>query len=184
MAFSKTWLEGIRRFQAEVKEPVADSSIESPAAALASLNVAVAAAPASYRDYLTEALRCYEHHLYRGAVMLVWAATMSHLYNVVGDHPGGVKAFEAANLHQLGGTKGYRNIRKRDDFFYLRDRTFLELAEKAGLYNRSTRAMLIDRLDLRNRCGHPTGYKVGREEAVIFIESLCLNVLSGSTLNW
>jgi hypothetical protein len=109
---------------------------------------------------------------------------MGYLYDVIGDHPGGIKAFERANKEQLGSSKGYRTIRKRDDFLYLRDRTFLELSEKAGLFNRSTRQLLVERLDLRNRCGHPTGYTIGREETVIFIESLCLNVLSGRTVNW
>jgi hypothetical protein len=50
--------------------------------------------------------------------------------------------------------------------------------------NRNARQLLEERLRLRNLCGHPTGYTPGREEAVIFIEGLVLNILSGSWLNW
>lgn len=181
---TEQWLVGVRSFQVEVREPVTDSSKEAPGVAHASLSEAIDKAPRSYRPYLHEALGCYENHLYRAAILMVWSATMSHLYDTIGDHPGGIKAFEQANRAQFGQSTAYRKVRKRDDFMYLRDRSFIELSEKAGLYNKSTRQMLIDRLDLRNRCGHPTGYTVGREETVIFVESLCLNVLSGSLLNW
>jgi hypothetical protein len=44
--------------------------------------------------------------------------------------------------------------------------------------------MLEERLRLRNLCGHPTGYVPGREETVIFVESLVLNILGGTMLNW
>lgn len=180
----KEWLEGVRAFQEQVRQPVADISTQAPAAALASLRDAVEKAPKSYKDYLAEALSCYENHLYRAAVLLVWSANMSRLYDAIGDRKGGIKSFEKENLARYQDSGAYRKVRNRDDLLYLKDRAFLELAERAGLYNRSTRMMLIERLDLRNRCSHPTGHAVGREEAVIFIESLCQNVISGKTLNW
>jgi hypothetical protein len=52
------------------------------------------------------------------------------------------------------------------------------------MYNRNARKILHERLELRNLCGHPTGYRVGREQTVVFVESLLLNILSGSWLNW
>ncbi len=177
-------LEGLRRLQSEFGEEVADVEQESPAAALESLEFAVAQAPREYRPYLEEALACYQHGLYRAAILMVWAAVIQHLYSVVGAHRGGVSAFEAANRARFGTARKYREIRKQDDFLYLGERDFLQLAEDVGMLNRNARKLLQERLDLRNLCGHPTQYRPGREEAVVFIESLLLNVLSGSWLNW
>ena len=177
-------LDGLRQLQDEFRAPVADVEQESPRAALTSLEDAVAAAPADYRAYLEEAVRCYENALYRAAILMVWSAVMQHLYSVASSHHGGVAAFEQANLAKFGGTGRYRKIVKADDFLYLGDDAFLQLGEDVGLYNRNARRLLGDRLTLRNLCGHPTKYQPGREETVIFIESLLLNVIGGAQLNW
>lgn len=177
-------LEGLRELQAAYGSPIADTTRQSPRAALESLEEAVADAPAEFREYLKEALGCYNNGLFRAAVLMVWAATMQHLYMVASRRPGGLKAFEAANLKRLGGSKNYRKIRKGDDFLYLRDWDFIQFGEDAGMFNRNLRRKLHQRLELRNDCGHPTKYKPGRDETVVFIESLILNVLGGAQLNW
>jgi hypothetical protein len=177
-------LAALRTFQEFHEAPVTDGPTQSPAVALKSLNDAVAAAPPDYRDYLVEAVTCYEQGLYRAGILIVWAAAMEHLYIVASDHPGGIRDLEAANLARFGNSKAYRQIKKKDDFLYLGEASWLQLAEDAGLMNRNARQMLTERLNLRNRCGHPTKYKPGREETVVFIESLLLNVLNGQMLNW
>jgi hypothetical protein len=91
---------------------------------------------------------------------------------------------ETANKARFGEMKKYRQVKKQDDLSYLGEKDFIWAAEDAGVFNRSARKLLHERLDLRNLCGHPTRYTPGREETVIFIESLLLNVLSGTWLNW
>ena len=178
-------LEGLRQLQTEFGEEVADVEQESPAAALESLEQAIAQAPKDYRPYLQEALACYQHGLYRAAILMVWAAVVQHLYSVAGSHRGGVTLVQAANKARFGNAKRkYREIKKQDDFLYLGERDFIQLAEDSGMLNRNARKVLHERLELRNLCGHPTQYRPGREETVIFIESLTLNVLTGSWLNW
>lgn len=174
----------LRELQEQVREPVVDVTKESPAAALHDLQDAIAKAPSAYREYLEEALACYEGGQLRAAILMVWAATVSHLFATVGNHGGGIKAFESANHARYGTSNSYRQIKKTDDFMYLRESQFIQLGEDAGMYNKTARVLLGERLDLRNRCGHPTGYKPGRGEVVIFIESLCQNILSGGMLNW
>jgi hypothetical protein len=144
----------------------------------------VAEAPANYRAYLEEAVACYDNGLFRAAILMVWAAVMEHLYMTAASHKNGIRDFESANHARFGNSKNYRQIKKRDDFLYLREYDFIQLGEYAGMLNRNARKLLHERLDLRNRCGHPTKYKPGREETVIFIESLLLNVLGGHQLNW
>jgi hypothetical protein len=167
---------------------VKDSKIEAPAQALHSLREAAASAPPGYQDYLDEAVRCYEGGMYRAAVLMVWSACIQHLFSVIEGHQGGVKAMEAANRARYGKTDplptGYKKIHKSDDLLYLKESAVLLLAEDAGLLNRNARDLLDEKLKLRNRCGHPTRYKPGREETVIFIESLVVNIIGGTMVNW
>jgi len=179
-------LGGLRQLQSEYggRVKVADADQESPAAALDSLEEAVKTAPAAYRPYLEEAVGCYRNGIYRAAILMVWAAVIQHLYQTVGGHRGGLNKLEKANKARFGSMKKYRQVKKQDDLSYLGEKDFLWAAEDAGVFNRNARKLLLERLDLRNLCGHPTGYQPGREETVVFIESLILNVLSGTLLNW
>ncbi|WP_182525952.1 hypothetical protein [Nocardioides dongkuii] len=174
----------LKNLQETYPTPVRDTAHESPAQALQSLVDARAAAPAEYADYLHEAVTAYENGLYRAAILMVWAASIEHLYGVVRARKGGVKAIQAANFSRYGTAKNYREIKKVDDLLYMSESQFLQIGEDAGIFNRNARQVLIERLSLRNRCGHPTGYRPGREETVVFIESLTLNILTGSWLNW
>jgi len=176
-------LERLRHFQALYGRP-ASSTPQSPAVALKTLNEAVTKAPTDYRDYLVEAISCYESGLYRAAILMVWAACVEHLYITASRHAHGVTAFEIANSARFGKSRIYREIKKKDDFLYIGEANWLQLAEDAGMMNRNARQLLTERLTLRNRCGHPTRYIPGSEETVVFIESLLLNVLSGQMLNW
>lgn len=172
------------QLQAEFGREVADVQRESPGAALDSLETALAGAPASYRPYLEEALECYRGGLYRAAILMVWAAVVQHLYSTAASHRGGVAAIETANKARFGTSRAYREMKKADDFLYLGEHAFIQIGEDAGMFNRNARQLLHERLKLRNLCGHPTGYTAGREETVVFVESLLLNILSGSWLNW
>jgi hypothetical protein len=174
----------LKQFQDLCPVPLAGSAFESPSQALQSLVDARAAAPVEYADYLHEAVSAYESGLYRAAILMVWAASIEHLYGVVRERKGGVGAIQAANLERYGMAKNYREIKKVDDLLYMSESQFLQLGEDAGMYNRNARQVLVERLNLRNRCGHPTGYTPGREETVVFIESLTLNILTGSWLKW
>jgi hypothetical protein len=178
-------LSGLRQLQGDYGAgEVIDAEHESPAAALDSLEEAVGRAPTDYRPYLEEAVRCYRNSLYRAAILMVWSATIQHLYSTVGEHRGGIAKVEKANKARFGTMKKYREVKKQDDLSYLGEKDLIWVAEDAGVFNRDARKLLHERLDLRNLCGHPTRYTPGREETVIFVESLVLNVLSGTWLNW
>jgi hypothetical protein len=143
-------LDGLRNLQEEYREPVVDLEVEAPRAALQSLEEAVVEAPADYRAYLEEAVACYDNGLLRAAILMVWAAVMEHLYLTAASRKNGIKSFEAVNNNRFGGSKNYRQIKKRDDFLYLREYDFIQLAEDTGMLNRNARKLLHERLDLRN----------------------------------
>lgn len=177
-------VEGLREFQELFRQPVSDLEIESPVEALSSLQAAATAAPDSYSDYLSEALACYEGGQFRAAVLMVWSAAVAHMLDAISAHRGGISAYEAANVSRYGGSRAYREIRKRGDLMYLKESQLIQLGEDAGMYDRNARSVLEQSLDLRNKCGHPTGFVPGRGEVVIFIERLLLNVIGGAMLSW
>lgn len=177
-------LNNLRALQKAYSIPVRDVTRQNPAQALHTLRETAQKSRSEYRDYLNEAVDCYENRCYRGSVLMVWSAVMEHLYQTVSSHKDGIRLIEAANLQRFASSKNYRTIRKRDDLLYLSDANFFFLCEDSGLLNKNARMLLTEKLNLRNRCGHPTRYVIAREETVIFIESLINNILSGSMLNW
>jgi hypothetical protein len=177
-------LERLREFQEAYRLPVTDIRTQAPAQALHSLRESAASAPANYRPYLEEAIDCYEASAYRGAVLMVWTATIEHVYSVIERHQYGFKLFEAENIKRFENSKNYKRITKKNDLLYVNDANFFLLCEDAGVFNKNARSILDDALKTRNRCGHPTGVVVGREEVVIFIERLINNFISGRLIDW
>jgi hypothetical protein len=187
MASEDAWgnkLDRLRQFQDAYRLPVSDIARQAPAQALHTLRDSVERAPESYRPYLEEAVDCYEAGAYRGAVLMVWAATVEHLYSVIEEQRGGFRLIEAENFKRFEKSNTYRKVSKKNDLLYLNDRNFILLCEDAGVFNKNARSFLDEALATRNRCGHPTGYRVGREEVVIFIERLINNIISGAMLTW
>lgn len=177
-------LERLRTFQESYSIPVSDLSTQAPVAALHSLRDATSKAPKTYRDYLNEAVDCYEQGAYRAAVLMVWSATVEHLYSAIEAHSGGFRAMESANQARFTTSRTYKRIGKKNDLLYLSEKNFLQLCEDAGVFNRNARKLLEEKLDTRNRCGHPTGYVLGREETVVFIESLINNIVNDAMMAW
>ena len=176
--------ERLRTFQEAYSIPVTDVSKQAPVEALHSLRDATRKAPKSYQDYLNEAVDCYEQGAYRGAVLMVWSSTVEHIYSAIEAHANGFKAMESANKARFGTSRTYKRIGKKNDLLYLNDKNFLQLCEDAGVFNRNAKKLLEEKLDTRNRCGHPTGYVIGREEAVVFIESLINNIINDAMMDW
>lgn len=177
-------LERLREFQEAYRLPVSDIARQAPAQALHSLRESAASTPGNYRQYLEEAIDCYEASAYRGAVLMVWAATIEHIYSVIEGHQSGFKLIEVENFKRFEKSNGYRKISKKNDLLYVNDKNFFLICEDAGVFNKNARSILDDALNTRNRCGHPTGYAVGREEVVIFIERLINNFISGAMIDW
>lgn len=103
---------------------------------------------------------------------MVWLATVEHIYSAIASQRAGFKTLEKHNAARFGQSSAYKKVEKKDDLLYLSDQNFFQICEDARVFNKNARKLLTGKLDTRNRCGHPTGYVIGREEAVVFIESL------------
>jgi hypothetical protein len=65
-----------------------------------------------------------------------------------------------------------REIKKADDFAYIKESVLLLAAEGVGVLDKNQRTTLGEALDLRNKCGHPTKYAPGIHKASSFVEDV------------
>lgn len=132
------------------------------------------------RDFLKEAIDCYEVGAYRAAIILVWILTLDHLYEYILVH-----ALTSFNS-ELAKVKDKRVkicvIRKKDDFCDIPENKFIEICRAANIISNDIRKILDVKLGIRNSCAHPSGIKVAQVKAADFIQDLVPNILLKYTL--
>lgn len=120
------------------------------------------------RGYVEEAILCLEVGALRAAIVFVWTAAIRELHQKAWTEMGGSVINPAI---QKQDSKA-RKVKKADDFAYVKDRTFLDASPEMGLLDKGEKDTLVEALNLRNRCGHPTQYKPGGDRARSFIEDV------------
>lgn len=119
------------------------------------------------KGFITEAVTCLQVGALKAAIVFVWAGAVRTLQEKV--IATGLSAVNAAIL--IHDPKA-RQVKKLDDFQYIKDKTFLLAAEGVGILDKAERTTLGEALDLRNKCGHPTKYNPGPNKAKSFIEDV------------
>ena len=119
------------------------------------------------RDYILEAIRCLRFDAIRPAIVFLWAGAVSvlRIKCVVKGLP---QINVAVHIHEPKS----REIKKADDFAYIKESTLLLVAEGVGVLDKNQRTTLGEALDLRNKCGHPTKYTPGIIKASSFVEDV------------
>lgn len=126
---------------------------------------------ADAREFLTEAVVCAEQSLFRAAVVLSWVGAMALLHErAVARHLAAVNA--EATLRDAK----WKPAKTTDDLGKLKEATFLEVAQAAGMMGKNVKQELDGCLKLRNSCGHPTSLKIGPNRVAAHLETLALNV--------
>jgi hypothetical protein len=127
------------------------------------------------RDFLQEAIDCYEIGAKRAAIVMVWILTMHHLFRHIFAH--GLAAFNA----ELAKVKDKRVkvsvVTKLDDFSDIPEGIFIELTRAAGIISNDVRKILDTKLGIRNTSAHPSGVKISEVKATEFITDLVENVI-------
>ena len=123
------------------------------------------------REFVEEAIKCYESSLFRSAIVMSWLAAVAVLHQLV--IPNHLSAFNAALQRRNPKAKPVRNVR---DIENLRESDFIDLLGSAAIIGKNTKTELKACLDRRNTCGHPNAFKVGENMVTSHIESLLLNV--------
>jgi site-specific recombinase XerD len=119
------------------------------------------------RKYLLEALECLRAGIYRAAVIFSWNAAMQNIYNRCLQH-------SQHNLNQAI-RRHYPDapeIKKVDDFSYIRDSTVLQACRDLRIFDKNQKNILVEKLNLRNKCGHPGKYKPKPLVVAGFLEDL------------
>jgi hypothetical protein len=151
--------------------PASDPEVEHDVKTLRDL---VARVPdADVKDYLEEAIKCFQVGALRAGVVFVWSAVIRTIqYKVLGC--GEVKANDALKTHY----QRAKHVSNVDHFAYIDDSITLLAAKDLGLYDKNEAGILKEALDLRNKCGHPGKYRPGIKKVSSLLEDVVSVVLA------
>lgn len=125
------------------------------------------------RAFVDEAVKCYEHNLYRSAVVMSWLAAVDILQNeVLAFH---LKTFnaEASRVDPR-----WKPAKTTDGIGRMKESDFLDRISAISVIGPNVKTELKVCLDRRNACGHPNSYKIERSTTAHHIETLIANVFS------
>ena len=125
------------------------------------------------KEFLNEAIDCFEVGANRAAIVMTWILAVDHLYAYILAHK--LSDFNAA----LAKDKGVKlsSVSQRDHFTEIKESKFIELCRAAGIISNDVRKILDQKLGTRNSCAHPSGVTINKSKAIDFIEDLVDNVV-------
>lgn len=123
------------------------------------------------REFLAEAVSCFEHKNLRAASVLAWIGAVSLLYDHVFQH-----ALAKVNAEWIKRHVKNKPVVTIDDFSDIKEFDFLDLIETAGVIGKNVKLELKQCLQFRNGCGHPNNLVVGETRVASHIETLINNV--------
>lgn len=125
------------------------------------------------KEFLKEAIDCFEIGANRAAIVMTWILTMDHLFAYILAHK--LSDFNTA----LSKDKGVKinSVCQRDDFTEIKETKFIELCRAAGIVSNDVRKILDQKLGTRNSCAHPSGVAVNKSKVIDFVEDLIDNVV-------
>ena len=119
------------------------------------------------REYVLESIKCLSAGALRAAIVFLWTGAIRTLQEVAFTKHG-TTLNPAIAKHDPKA----RQVKKLEDFAYIRDATMLLALQELGIIDKGEKTTLGEALDLRNRCGHPTKYTPGIKKASSFIEDV------------
>ncbi|MCH8304248.1 MAG: hypothetical protein IIB94_03860 [Candidatus Marinimicrobia bacterium] len=125
------------------------------------------------KNFLQEAINCYEVDARRASIIMVWNLTISHLYSYI------LKQKLSDFNNALSKDKGVKIslVRRIEDFEDIKEIKFIELARAAKIIPNSIRKILVAKLEIRNMYAHPSDLKLSEEKTNEFIKDLIENVV-------
>jgi hypothetical protein len=124
------------------------------------------------RAFVEEAIDCFEAGLYRSSVVMSWVGAISILYDYV------IK--EKRNEFNIEATRRnpkWKDAQTKDDLSLMKESEFLDVLAALSIIGKNVKEQLKNNcLGLRNSCGHPNSFRVGRSMTESHLEMLLLNV--------
>lgn len=124
-------------------------------------------------QFLQEAVACFDHSLFRSAIVLSWVGAMSVLHEHVAK--GHLAAFNAEATRR---DNKWRTAKTTDDLSRMKEHDFLDIIESLSIIGKNVKQELQKALILRNACGHPNSLAVGEHQVAAHVELLLLNVFT------
>ena len=128
---------------------------------------------AETRDFVHEAVSCYECGLYRSAIVMSWIGAVSVLHKLVV-----AKHLRGFNAEAMRVDSRWRGARTTDDLTRMREAEFLDRLQALSIIGKDVKMALRECLDRRNSCGHPNSFKIAANTAAHHVEVLLLNVFT------
>jgi hypothetical protein len=126
------------------------------------------------KNYLEEAISCFEIKSFRASIIMTWLLTIDIIYEFI-LIPENLIAFNSAI--QSHGRYKKIIITKKDDFSNIKETDFIELLRVAKLITNDIRKVLDEKLGIRNSCAHPNSMKILDYKAIGYIQDLVINVI-------
>ena len=123
------------------------------------------------REFVEEAIKCYEAELYRSAIVMSWVAVVAVLHNYI--HANCLNDFNAEARRV---NSKWKNAKTIDELGRMRESDFLDRIEALSLIGQNVKRELKSCLDRRNACSHPSSLQFSANTAAHHIEILLLNV--------
>jgi hypothetical protein len=127
------------------------------------------------RDFLDEAIKCYEVQAYRAAIVMVWILAMDHLQEFILRHHLGSFNIELAKVKDK--RVKVSTINRKDDFGELPENKFIEIARAASIISNDVRKIIDAKLGIRNSYAHPSNIGLSPAKAADFIIDLTDNLV-------
>ena len=127
------------------------------------------------KDFLKEAIDCFEAGANRATIMMVWILTIDHLFAYILAHK--LDAFNDALAKINDRSVRVKVIAQRDDFNDLKESRFIEICRTAKIIGNDVRKILDQKLDTRNSSAHPSGVVINKSKVIDFVEDLVENVI-------
>lgn len=125
------------------------------------------------REFIAEAVACYEARHFRAAVVLSWVGAVSVLYMHVVQN-----RLSDFNNEAMRRDAKWRAAKTEDDLSRMKEHEFLQILEALSMVGKNVKNELEGCLKLRNGCGHPNSLKLADSRAAAHIEVLVLNVFN------
>lgn len=123
------------------------------------------------KNFLQEAVRCFDEKLYRAAIVLSWSGATHVLRELCFDNRA---AFNAAGKSRF--PKNFKPVVSFNDFERIKESDLLQLTEDAKLIGKTEKQELLARLQQRNAAGHPNTLRLTEAMCAAHLESLLENV--------
>jgi hypothetical protein len=133
------------------------------------------------RDFLTEALTCYQRKAFRACVVMTWNLAYSHLLDWILADQVRLDAFNTAISVRFPKITNVKITKYDDVLDELKESQVIEICKTASLINSSMFKIMKEKLDKRNIAAHPSGVKVVQSQADDVVTDLVNNVVLALT---